>query len=46
VYLRLECFTQAREDFETYLRMAPNAEDAAAVRAEIISLGTLVTRIH
>jgi regulator of sirC expression with transglutaminase-like and TPR domain len=46
VYLRLECFTQAREDFETYLRMAPNAKDAAAVRAEIISLGTLVTRIH
>jgi regulator of sirC expression with transglutaminase-like and TPR domain len=46
VYLRLECFTQAREDFETYLRLAPEAEDAAEVREEIVSLGTQVTRIH
>jgi regulator of sirC expression with transglutaminase-like and TPR domain len=46
VYLRLECFTQAREDFETYLRLAPEAEDAAEVREEIVTLGTQVTRIH
>ena len=46
VYLRLECFTQARADFETYLRLAPGAEDAAAIREQLVSLSNRVTLIH
>jgi regulator of sirC expression with transglutaminase-like and TPR domain len=46
VYLQLECFSQAREDFESYLRLAPNARDAAAIRDQVVSLATQVTRIH
>ena len=29
IYLQLECFKQALEDLESYLRLAPHAEDAA-----------------
>lgn len=46
VYLRLECFSQAREDFETYLRLAPEAEDSAEVREQLVSLSNRVTLIH
>lgn len=46
VYLQLECFSQAREDFESYLRLAPNARDAAAIRDQVVSLATQVTQIH
>ena len=28
IYLQLECFKQALEDLESYLRLAPHAEDA------------------
>jgi regulator of sirC expression with transglutaminase-like and TPR domain len=46
IYLRLECFTQAREDLQRYLRLAPDAEDAAEVREQIVSLAKEVTRLH
>jgi regulator of sirC expression with transglutaminase-like and TPR domain len=46
VYLRLECFAQARADFEYYLKLAPEAEDAAAVREQLIALAKQVTLIH
>ena len=46
IYLRLECFVQAREDFERYLRIAPNATDAVEVREQVISLAKEVTRVH
>lgn len=46
VYLRLECFSQARADFETYLRVAPDAADAAAIREQLVSLGTRNTLLH
>lgn len=46
LYLRLECFTHAREDFQTYLRLAPNAEDATAIRDQIVKLANQVTMLH
>lgn len=46
VYLRLECYPQARSDFETYLRLAPQAEDATTVREQLVSLAKQVTLIH
>jgi len=46
VYSRLECFSQAREDFETYLRLAPEAHDAALVREQLVDLAKRVTLIH
>ena len=46
VYLRLECYAQAREDFETYLRLRPDAEDAMLVREQLARLAKEATRIH
>jgi len=46
LYLRLECFTQAREDLQTYLRLAPKAEDARAIREKVVNLGNQVTQLH
>ncbi|HUF42792.1 MAG TPA: transglutaminase-like domain-containing protein [Verrucomicrobiae bacterium] len=46
VYVRLECAAQAREDFQTYLRLAPHAEDAGAIREQIIQLGRQATTLH
>jgi regulator of sirC expression with transglutaminase-like and TPR domain len=46
VYLRLECYAQAREDFETYLRLRPDAEDAMLVREQLVRLAKEATRIH
>jgi regulator of sirC expression with transglutaminase-like and TPR domain len=46
VYLRLECFPQARADFEAYLRLAPEAKDAQAVREQLVDLAKQVTLIH
>jgi regulator of sirC expression with transglutaminase-like and TPR domain len=46
VYLRLEYFAQARADFEGYLRLAPEAKDAAAIREQVVSLAKQVTLIH
>jgi regulator of sirC expression with transglutaminase-like and TPR domain len=46
VYLRLECFAQARADFECYLQLAPEAQDAAAVREQLVDLAKQITLIH
>jgi len=46
VYLRLDCYAQAREDFETYLRLRPDAEDAMLVREQLVRLAKEGTRIH
>ena len=46
LYLRLECFTQARADFEAYLHLAPDADDAASIREQIISLANQETLLH
>ena len=46
VYLRLECYAQARENFETYLRLRPDADDAILVREQLVRLAKEVTRIH
>lgn len=46
IYLKLECFSQAREDFKRYLELAPDAEDAQKVREQIVSLATAVTRLN
>jgi regulator of sirC expression with transglutaminase-like and TPR domain len=46
VYLKLECFQYALADFESYLRLVPNAKDADAVKEEIVGLSKQVQRIH
>jgi regulator of sirC expression with transglutaminase-like and TPR domain len=46
VYLKLECFKQALEDFQTYLRLAPLADDTSAVREQVASLTQRVAQIH
>ena len=46
VYLRLECYGQAKDDFETYLRLAPNAGDAAAIREQLVDLAKHPVLIH
>ena len=37
---------QAKEDFERYLQLAPDAEDASAVREQLIELAKQVVLIH
>jgi regulator of sirC expression with transglutaminase-like and TPR domain len=46
VYLRLDCFGQAKEDFETYLRLAPHAKDAAVIREQLVELSKQRVLIH
>ena len=46
VYLRLECYGQAKDDFETYLRLAPDARDAAAIRDQLVDLAKHSVLIH
>lgn len=46
IYLKLECFHQARTDFETYLNLKPDAEDAAEVREQIVSLAKQLAQIQ
>jgi len=46
VYLRLECYGQAKNDFETYLRLAPDAKDAAAIREQLVDLATRTVLLH
>jgi len=46
IYLQLECFRQALEDLETYLRLAPHAEDAQAVRRQVTTLTRQVAQLH
>jgi regulator of sirC expression with transglutaminase-like and TPR domain len=46
IYRKLECFNQARADFEAYLRRKPDAEDAGAVREEILRLARQLAQMH
>ena len=46
VYRRLDCYGQAKDDFETYLRLAPNAQDAAAIREQLSELAKHTILIH
>ena len=46
IYSRLECYGQAKDDFERYLQLAPDADDAAAIREQIIDLGKRVVLVH
>jgi regulator of sirC expression with transglutaminase-like and TPR domain len=46
VYLRLEYYAQACEDFEAYLRLRPDAEDTMLVREQLVRLAKEPTRIH
>ena len=46
VYFEVESFTQAREDFETYLQPAPDARDAAAIREQLVRLAKRGTLVH
>ena len=46
VYLRLECYGQAKDDFETYLRLAPEAKDADAIREQLVDLAKQIVLIH
>jgi len=44
--MRLECFGQAKDDFERYLQLAPDADDAAAIREQIVDLVKRDVLIH
>jgi regulator of sirC expression with transglutaminase-like and TPR domain len=46
IYLQLECFKQALEDLESYLRLAPHAEDTHAIRKQVTALRRQVAQIH
>jgi regulator of sirC expression with transglutaminase-like and TPR domain len=46
IYLQLECFKQALEDLESYLRLAPHAEDAPAIRKQVRVLIQQVAQLH
>jgi regulator of sirC expression with transglutaminase-like and TPR domain len=46
IYLKLECFNQALEDFQTYLRLAPLANDAGTIGQQIGALRKQVAQIH
>ena len=46
IYARLECFSYALADFETYLELSPDAADAGAVKEEIIKLGKQARQVH
>ena len=46
LYLKLECFSQALEDLESYLRLAPDADDAEEIREQVVALMRRVARIQ
>ena len=46
VYLALEYFPQAKTDFESYLRLAPDAPDAEKIRDHLVDLARRGTSIH
>jgi len=43
---QLECAGAACEDFETYLRLAPHAEDADRIRERLVDLVGAARRLH
>ena len=46
IYLQLECFKQALEDLENYLRLVPHAEDAHAIKRQVTALTRQVAQLH
>jgi regulator of sirC expression with transglutaminase-like and TPR domain len=46
LYLKLECFPQALEDLEAYLKRAPDGEDTDEIQEQVVSLKKRETRIH
>lgn len=46
VYLALEYFPQAKADFESYLRLTPDAPDAGKIRDQLVDLAGRGTSIH
>jgi regulator of sirC expression with transglutaminase-like and TPR domain len=46
LYLKLECYVQALEDLESYLTLAPGADDAVMIKAQIESLKQRSVQIH
>lgn len=46
IHESLECFRAARDDLERYLRLAPQAEDAEAVRRRLAEVAARVARLN
>ena len=46
LYIKLECYAQALDDLETYLRLAPGGDDAAMIKAQIESVRQRSVQIH
>jgi regulator of sirC expression with transglutaminase-like and TPR domain len=46
LYITLECYAQALEDLESYLRLAPGADDAPRIKAQIESVRQRSVQIH
>lgn len=46
LHLKLECFRAALTDFQSYLALAPDADDADATRARIVELQQACARLN
>ena len=46
LYIKLEAYVHAMEDLETYLRLVPDADDAAVIKAQLESLKQRAVQIH
>jgi len=46
LYITLECYAQALDDLESYLRLAPDADDAAMVKTQIEAVRNRYVRFH
>ncbi len=46
LYITLECYAQALEDLESYLRLAPDADDAPMIKAHIEAVRHRYVQIH
>lgn len=46
LHLKLECFRAALVDFQSYLALAPEAEDADATRARVVDLQLTCARLN
>ena len=46
LYVTLECYAQALDDLESYLRLAPTADDVAMIKSQIESVRQRYVQIH
>lgn len=46
LYLKLECFPQALDNLQSYLRLRPDGDDADDIRKHILALTKLTTQLH